>query len=62
MVKSLIFGPILAQMVHIWALKFVGGVLTVLDVKHCCKLLVVAISRKMYDPDLRKWQKTSFWP
>ena len=34
---------------------------TLLDVRHCRKLSPYAISRKTYDPNSRKWRKTSFW-
>ena len=37
--------------------NFLWWVLSLLDVKHCCKLSSYAISRKMYDPNWRKWQK-----
>ena len=35
--------------------------LLLLDVRHCHKLSSHAISRKTYDPNSRKWQKTSLW-
>ena len=35
--------------------------LLLLDVRHCSKLSLYALSRKTYDPSLRKYLKTSFW-
>ena len=35
-------------------------VLPLLDVRNCCILSLYAISRKINEPNLRKWQKTSF--
>ena len=46
--------PILAL---IWASKFFLWVLSLLDVKHCRKLLLYTIPRKTNEPNLRKWQK-----
>ena len=43
-------------------LKFLLWVLLLLDVIHCCKLSLHAVSRKTNEPNLRKWQKTSFGP
>ena len=57
MAKTLILGPILAKT---WAPKFFSWFLSVLDVRHCCKLSLYAISRKTNDPKLRKWRKTHF--
>ena len=34
-------------------------VLSLLDVFHCCKLSLYALSRKTNEPNLRKWQKPS---
>ena len=28
-----------------------------LDVRHCCKLILYAISRQTKEPNLKKWQK-----
>ena len=58
MVENLISGPILAQ---IWAPKGFSWVLSLLDVRHCQKLSLYVISRKTYDPNSRKWWKTSFY-
>ena len=41
--------------------KFFSLVLPLLDVKCCRKLSSYSISRKTYDRNSRKWQKTSFW-
>ena len=54
---------------HLWPKfgpqKFLYGffwwVLPLLDVIHCCKLSLYAMSRKTNEPNLRKWQKTLFW-
>ena len=35
--------------------KFFPSALSLLDGRHCCKLSLYAISRKTYDPNLRKW-------
>ena len=35
--------------------------LPLLDARHCCKLSSYSIWRKTYDPNSRKWWKTSFW-
>ena len=37
-------------------------VISLLDVRHCCKLSLYAISRKTDNPNLRKWQKPIFRP
>ena len=47
--------------------KNILQILPLLDVRHCCKLSLNAISRKTNEPNLRKWQKTHyfwvrFWP
>ena len=52
---------ILAHLAQIYAQKTVLWVLPLLDVRHCCNLLLYAISRKKYDPNSRKLWKTSFW-
>ena len=41
--------------------NLLSWVLPLLDVRHCCKLSSSSISWKTYDPNPRKWQKTSFW-
>ena len=53
--KKLILGPILAQTL---AYKTFLWVLSQLDVRLCCKLLLYAISRKNNETKLRKQQKT----
>ena len=58
--KKPYFVPDLACLAQIWALNFLSRVLPLLDVRHCHKKSLFAISRKMYDPNLIKWQKTSF--
>ena len=55
--KKSSFGTILAQ---IWSPKDFSWILPLLDVTHCCKLSLYAISRKTNERKLRKWQKTSF--
>ena len=47
-------GPILAPL----AQNCFTWILPPLDVRHCCKLSLYAISRKTNKPNLRKWQKT----
>ena len=54
--KNLISGPILACLAQIFL-----WVLPQLIVIHCRKLSSYSISRKIYDPSSRKWQKISFW-
>ena len=53
--KNLVSGPILAQ---IWAQKTFSWVLPLLDIIHCCKLSLHAISRTTNGQNLGKWQKT----
>ena len=60
MAKNLVSNRILAPSTQIWAPKFFFVDLTLLDVKHCCKLSLHAISRKTNEPNLRKRQKPSF--
>ena len=38
--------------------NFFSWVLPLLDVRHCCKLSLYAISKKSNKPNLRKLQKT----
>ena len=52
------FWPAFAQ---IWSPKIFLWVLPLLDVIHCYKLSLYAISRKTNEPHLRKWHKTYFW-
>ena len=40
-----------------FAQKFFAGVLPLLDITHCCKLSLYAISRKTNKSNLRKWKK-----
>ena len=49
------FGPNLVPKNLFW-------VLTLLDVRHCCKLSLCAISRKTSKPNLRKCQQPIFRP
>ena len=46
------FGPL-----HIFPWNF-----SLLCVRHCHKLSSYSISRKTYDPNSRKWQKSQFGP
>ena len=58
MTKNLVSDPILFPLAQIWAPKFFFlWILPLLDVNHCCKLSLYAISRKTNEPNLRKWQK-----
>ena len=41
--------------------NFVLWILLLVDVRDCCKLSFYAISGKTYDPNSRKWQRTSIW-
>ena len=59
--KKLISGQILAPFgPNVGPKSFFSGILPLLDVRHCCKLSLYPISRKTNEPNLRKWQKTSF--
>ena len=62
MAKNLILGPILACLSEIWALKIFSWILLLIDLRYCRKLSLYSISRKKYDPNSRKWGKTSFGP
>ena len=55
--KNLVSGPILAPLDHIWVPNIFWWILPLLDVRHCCKLSLYAISRKTNKPKLRKWLK-----
>ena len=44
-------------MTQIWAPKIFSWILPLLYVRHCCKLSLLAISRKINERNLRKWQK-----
>ena len=55
------FGSDFAHLAQIWASKRFLWILPLLDVRHCSKLSLYAISRKTYDPNSYKWGKTSFW-
>ena len=61
MAKNLLLGTTLAPLAQIWAQKNFFVDLPVLDVRHCCKLSLYAISKKTNEPNLRKWQKNQFW-
>ena len=63
MAKNLILGLIFARFGPnlVPSFFFFLQVLPQLDVIHCCKLSLYAISRKTKEPNLRKWQKTQFW-
>ena len=55
------FGPVFGPLWPKVALpKLFSWILSLLDVIHCCKLLLYAISKKTHEPNLRKWQKLSF--
>ena len=65
MAKKLLLGPILAPLDKFTPLPFFSWILHLLDVRHSCKIpnALHAISRKIYQPNLRKWKKkTSFGP
>ena len=42
-------------------INFFSRVVPLLDVKHCYKLLLHAISRETKDPNSRKWPIASSW-
>ena len=46
----------------IWAPKKFLSVLPLLDVRHCCKLLLYTISKKTYDPNSKNSKKHHFGP
>ena len=52
MAKNLISGPNLGPKI------FFSWILHWLNVRHCCKLSLHAISRKINEPNRKKWQKT----
>ena len=58
--KKRVSGPILARLKHNWVLSFFSWILSLLHVRCCCKLSLYAISRKINELNLRKWQKTQF--
>ena len=60
MTKKLIWGPILGDLVQIWAPENFLQVLPLLVVRHCSKLSSYAIERKANELNLRKWQKVTF--
>ena len=53
------------NLINVWLkfgpLNFYSWVLPLLDVRHCRKLSFHVASRKIYDPNSRKWQKFAFW-
>ena len=59
MAKNLISVPILARLVKIWVPKTFFMSLT--SVRHCRRLSSYSISRKAYNPNTKKWRKTTFW-
>ena len=61
MAKKQILEPIQAGLAQIWAPRFFSWVLSLLDIRHVASYIRYSVSRAMYDPNLRKWPKTSFW-
>ena len=58
MVKNLVLRLILDSQDQIWAPKsFFSQILLLLNVRHCCKLAMYAISKKTNKLNLRKQQK-----
>ena len=55
LILALIFGQTCSPPLNLFM-----WVLLLLDVRHCRKLSLYAISRKMHDPNWRKWKKNSF--
>ena len=45
------FGPFGPQ-------NFFSRILSLLDIRHCCELLLYVITRKSNEPNLSKWQET----
>ena len=60
MAKNLVSKPILVLLAQIWTQHFFSWIFLLLHNRHCCKLSLHAISRKINEPNLRKWQKTYF--
>ena len=60
MAKNLVSGPILARFGPNLVPQIFLWVLPLLDVMHCCKLSLYAISRKNNAQTLSKWKKTYF--
>ena len=59
--EKLVLGLILIPLAHIWIPKtFFSWILPLLQVRHCCKLSLHVISRKINEPNFGKWQKTQF--
>ena len=56
MTKNLVSGPILDPLVQI-RVPFFSWILSLLDIRHCCKLSLYAISRKTNEANMRKWKK-----
>ena len=50
------------QYFNIWSPKFFSNVLPLPNVKHCCKLLLHAISRKTNEANLKNSKKLAFNP
>ena len=61
MVKKQIYDPILPILSKFESPDFFLWILPLLDIRHCSKLSLYAISRKTYDPNSCKWGKISFW-
>ena len=57
MAKNLILSPILACLAQIWVCNIFLWVYPPVDVRHCLKLSLYAISRKIYDPNSIKLKK-----
>ena len=53
------FGPLDS---HLGSKFFFVDLISILDVRHCCKLSLYTISRKTNEQNLRKWQKPNFGP
>ena len=60
--KPLISRPIFARLTQIWGPKRFSLILPLLNVAYSCKLSLCAISRKINDPNSRKWRKPHFGP
>ena len=60
--KNVISSLIFARLTQIWSPKIFSLILPLLNVTYCCKLSLCAISRKINDPNSRKWRKLHFGP
>ena len=60
--KNIISGWFFARFTQIWAPQFFSWVLPLLDVRHCCKLSLYALSRKSMIQTQENDKKPDFGP